>query len=205
MPIVGAAVGAAPLDALVVTLDERRPEERSELIVPPTVSEVPPPSPALCEPLAMPPTSPSADSSPPPASSRRVRGERREARGLLVERVGRHVLHPGRRAEAAQQVVAQRDHRAVRLVVERAVVAVPHANGRAVDVVPRAARADRAHAQSSARQSRDASRAPVTSTCEQTPCPSVQLSPGHGLTGISHTPSVEHHENGGYSSALTIK
>ena len=52
-----------------------------------------------------------------------------------------------------------------------------------------------AHAQSPARQSRDASRAPVTSMCEQTPCPIVQLSPGHGLTGISHRPRG----SGGYS------
>ena len=68
---VGAAVGAAPLDALVVTLDERRPEERSELIVPPTVSPVPPERPAPSEPDAIPPTSPSACSSPRVVMTRR--------------------------------------------------------------------------------------------------------------------------------------
>ena len=50
------------------------------------------------------------------------------------------------------------------------------------------------HAQSFARQSREASVAPVTSTCEHTPCPNVQFEPGHVLTGTAHTPSTVHHE-----------
>ena len=61
---VGAAVGVAAGEYLVVAFAMRRPDESSELIVPPTVSLVPPESPALSEPDAIPPTSPSACSSP---------------------------------------------------------------------------------------------------------------------------------------------
>ena len=69
LALVPDAVGAAVGEYLVVALFDvafaaRRPDESSELIVPPTVSPVPPERPAPSEPDAIPPTSPSACSSP---------------------------------------------------------------------------------------------------------------------------------------------
>jgi hypothetical protein len=64
LAVVGAAVGEYWAVALDVAFALRRPDESSELIVPPTVSPVPPERPAPSEPDAIPPTSPSACSSP---------------------------------------------------------------------------------------------------------------------------------------------